>query len=44
MQKETDNKNLFLAIGLSILVIVGWNYFYAGPQVERQRQQEARQR
>jgi YidC/Oxa1 family membrane protein insertase len=39
MQKETDNKNLFLAIGLSILVIVGWNYFYASPQLERQRQE-----
>ncbi len=43
MQKETDNKNLFLAIGLSILVIVGWNYFYAGPQVERQRQERLAQ-
>jgi len=43
MQKETDNTNLFLAIGLSILVIVGWNYFYAGPQVERQRQERLAQ-
>jgi YidC/Oxa1 family membrane protein insertase len=43
MQRETDNKNLFLAIGLSILVIVGWNYFYAGPQVERQRQERLAQ-
>jgi YidC/Oxa1 family membrane protein insertase len=43
MQKETDNKNLFLAIGLSILVIIGWNYFYAGPQTERQRQERLAQ-
>jgi len=43
MQKDTDNTNLFLAIGLSILVIVGWNYFYAGPQVERQRQERLAQ-
>ncbi len=36
MLKE-DNKNLIVAIALSILVIVGWNYFYAGPQMEKQR-------
>ncbi|MGL4637548.1 MAG: membrane protein insertase YidC [Beijerinckiaceae bacterium] len=36
MLKE-DNKNLIAAIALSILVIVGWNYFYAGPQMEKQR-------
>ncbi|MFM9976288.1 MAG: membrane protein insertase YidC [Beijerinckiaceae bacterium] len=36
MNKE-ENTNLFLAIALSILVIVGWNYFYAGPQLEKQR-------
>ncbi|MCA3564597.1 MAG: membrane protein insertase YidC [Methylocystis sp.] len=43
MQKETDNKNLFLAIGLSILVIIGWNYFYVGPQTEKQRQERLAQ-
>jgi YidC/Oxa1 family membrane protein insertase len=37
MQKEPDNKNLFLAIALSVLVIVGWQYFYAQPQLEKQR-------
>jgi YidC/Oxa1 family membrane protein insertase len=36
-----DNRNLYLAIALSILVILGWNYFYAGPQMERQRQAQA---
>ncbi len=30
-----DQKNLFLAMGLSLLVIVGWQYFYAGPKLER---------
>jgi YidC/Oxa1 family membrane protein insertase len=39
MQKDGDQKNLFLAIGLSILVIVGWQYFYAQPQIERQKQE-----
>jgi YidC/Oxa1 family membrane protein insertase len=38
MQKDGDQKNLFLAIGLSILVIVGWQFFYAQPQIERQKQ------
>jgi YidC/Oxa1 family membrane protein insertase len=36
-----DNKNLYLAIALSILVIIGWNYFYAAPQMERTRQTQA---
>ena len=30
-----DNKNLFLAIALSILVIVGWQYFLGAPQMEK---------
>ncbi len=38
MQRDGDQKNLFLAIGLSILVIIGWQYFYAQPQIERQKQ------
>jgi YidC/Oxa1 family membrane protein insertase len=42
MNKE-ENTNLFLAIALSILVIVGWNYFYAGPQIEKQRQEKQSQ-
>lgn len=33
-----DNKNLILAIALSVLVLLGWNYFYGTPQMERQRQ------
>ena len=36
-----DNKNLYLAIALSILVIIGWNYFYGAPQMERARQTQA---
>ena len=34
-----DNKNLFLAIGLSLLVIIAWNYFYGVPQVNKAQQQ-----
>jgi YidC/Oxa1 family membrane protein insertase len=43
MKKDSENSNLFLAIALSILVIVGWNYFYAGPQIEKQRLEKANQ-
>lgn len=39
MQSNPDNKNLLLAIVLSVLVMVGWNYFYGVPQVEKTRQQ-----
>ena len=38
------DKNLYLAIALSILVIIGWNYFYGGPQMEKSRQQQAQLR
>ncbi|MGL4242144.1 MAG: membrane protein insertase YidC, partial [Beijerinckiaceae bacterium] len=44
MQRDSgDQKNLFLAIGLSILVIVGWQFFYAQPQIERQKQERQAQ-
>ncbi|WP_375458613.1 membrane protein insertase YidC [uncultured Enterovirga sp.] len=33
-----DNKNLILAIALSVAVLIGWNYFVGGPQLEKQRQ------
>ncbi len=33
-----NNKNVYIAIALSILVIIGWNYFYGWPQMEKQRQ------
>ncbi len=33
-----DNKNIYIAIALSILVIVGWNFFYGWPQMEKTRQ------
>ncbi|QRM30557.1 membrane protein insertase YidC [Microvirga sp. VF16] len=33
-----DNKNLIIAIALSLAVLLGWQYFFAAPQAERQRQ------
>ena len=38
---KSDNKNLYVAIGLSLLVILGWNFFYAYPQMQRARQTQA---
>ena len=33
-----DNKNLIIAIALSLAVLLGWQYFFAAPQAEKQRQ------
>ncbi|MDB5570513.1 MAG: rane protein insertase YidC, partial [Hyphomicrobiales bacterium] len=38
-----DQKNLFLAMGLSLLVIVGWNYFYGVPTDDKARQVQTQQ-
>lgn len=44
----TENKNVFIAIALSIAILFGWQYFYAGPKneaarkaAEAQQQQQA---
>jgi YidC/Oxa1 family membrane protein insertase len=37
MNKE-DSRNLILAIVLSVLVLIGWNYFYGAPQLQKDRQ------
>jgi YidC/Oxa1 family membrane protein insertase len=42
MQSE-DNKNLLLAIALSVIVMVGWNYFYGVPRLDQQRQAQQAQ-
>ena len=33
-----DQKNLFIAMGLSLLVILGWQHFFAAPKVEKARE------
>ncbi|CCE11905.1 Inner membrane protein oxaA [Bradyrhizobium sp. STM 3843] len=37
----TDNRNTILAVVLSGLVLIAWQYFYNMPQMERQRAQQA---
>jgi YidC/Oxa1 family membrane protein insertase len=42
----TDNKNTLIAIALSAIVLLGWQYFIGMPQMEKQRlqaQQQAQQ-
>jgi YidC/Oxa1 family membrane protein insertase len=35
-----DQKNLFLAMALSLVVIIGWNYFYGVPKLDSARQSQ----
>src|ERR1700758_1514030 len=39
----SEHKNTILAVVLSLLVIVGWQYFIGYPQMERQRQETQQQ-
>jgi YidC/Oxa1 family membrane protein insertase len=39
---NTDNRNMLLAIALSAIVLIGWQYFVGMPQMQRQ-QEAARQ-
>jgi YidC/Oxa1 family membrane protein insertase len=39
----TDSKNTILAIVLSAIVLIGWQYFVGLPQLEKQRQEQAQQ-
>src|SRR5690606_32878571 len=36
----SDQKNTFIAIALSALLLIGWQYFFAKPQMERAEQQK----
>jgi len=38
---QNDQKNLLLAMALSVMVIVGWNYFFAAPKVQQARQTQS---
>ena len=33
-----DNRNFIIAIALSIAVLIGWQFFIAGPEMEKARQ------
>ena len=33
----TENRNMILAIALSLAVLLGWQYFVASPKLEKAR-------
>ncbi|TDR93382.1 membrane protein insertase YidC [Enterovirga rhinocerotis] len=35
-----DNKNLIMAIAMSVAVLIGWNYFFGSPLMEKQKQSQ----
>ncbi len=37
----TDNRNLILAIALSIAIVFGWQFFVAAPRMEKAKQEQA---
>jgi YidC/Oxa1 family membrane protein insertase len=39
----TDSKNTIIAIVLSAIVLIGWQFFIGLPQMEKQRQEQAQQ-
>jgi len=43
MQHDDNQKNLLLAIVLSIGVLLFWQFYYAGPKMEQERQRVAKQ-
>ncbi len=40
----SDNRNMIVAIVLSMAILIGWQYFFGIPQAERQRQAAEQQR
>ena len=43
LQPDQDNqKNLLLAIVLSVAVLLGWQFFYAGPKLKEEQERQAR--
>src|SRR5690554_5690753 len=43
MQHDDNQKNLLLAIVLSIGVLLFWQFYYAGPKMQQERERAARQ-
>ena len=39
-----EHKNTILAIVLSLIVVIGWEYFFAKPELQQQQAQHIRRR
>ncbi|MCH9765165.1 MAG: membrane protein insertase YidC, partial [Alphaproteobacteria bacterium] len=37
-QEPDNHSNLLIAVALSTIVVMGWQYFYISPQIEKQRE------
>jgi len=43
-QRPNDQNNFLIAIVLSVVVMLGWQYFYAGPQIKQQQEKALREK
>lgn len=43
-QRPDDHRNLLIAVALSMAVMLGWQVFYAGPQIKEQQERAQRER
>jgi YidC/Oxa1 family membrane protein insertase len=43
-QRPNDHKNLLIAVALSMAVMLGWQFFYAGPQMKAQQEKAQREK
>ncbi|HYD15023.1 MAG TPA: membrane protein insertase YidC [Hyphomicrobium sp.] len=43
-QRPNDQKNLLIAVALSMVVMLGWQFFYAGPQIKAQQEKAQREK
>jgi YidC/Oxa1 family membrane protein insertase len=43
-QRPNDQKNLLIAVALSMAVMLGWQFFYAGPQIKAQQEKAQREK
>jgi YidC/Oxa1 family membrane protein insertase len=42
-RRPDDQRNLLIAVALSMAVMLGWQYFYAGPQIKAQQEKAQRE-
>lgn len=43
-QRPDDQRNLLIAVALSMVVMLGWQFFYAGPQIKAQHEKAQREK
>lgn len=42
MNKQPDSTNLYLAIGLCLVILIGWEYFFIQPRMQAERERQAK--